>query len=95
MTQEQVDDMQLQIRLNEDYQNQLKKDIEDQMPFITDLLDLAVLKHEYRDNKFELCFDELSNRYTRVRRLRRDGNCFYRAFLFQVFEHFILNKQDP
>ena len=87
--------MQLQIRLNEDYQNQLKKDIEDQMPFITDLLDLAVLKHEYQDNKFELCFDELSKRYTRVRRLRRDGNCFYRAFLFQVFEHFILNKQDP
>ena len=25
-----------------------------------------------------------------MRRLRRDGNCFYRAFLFQIFEHFIL-----
>ena len=23
------------------------------------------------------------------------GNCFYRAFLFQVFEHFIINKSDP
>lgn len=65
------------------------------MPFITDLTDLAVLKEEYRDNKFELCFDELSKRYTMVRRLRRDGNCFYRAFLFQFFEYFILHKQDP
>lgn len=25
-----------------------------------------------------------------MRRLRRDGNCFYRAFLFQLFEHLIL-----
>ncbi len=24
-----------------------------------------------------------------MRRLRRDGNCFYRAYLFQVFEYFI------
>lgn len=39
--------------------------------------------------KFGECFAELSKRYRRVRRLRRDGNCFYRAYLFQVFEHFI------
>jgi ubiquitin thioesterase protein OTUB1 len=29
-----------------------------------------------------------------VRRLRRDGNCFYRAFLFQLFEHFIETKGE-
>lgn len=86
--------MQKQIELNVEYQNQLKKDIEDTMPFITDLVDLAVLKEEYRDNKFENCFDDLVKRYSRVRRLRRDGNCFYRAFLFQVFEHFIHNKDS-
>ena len=81
--------------MNEEYQNKLKQEIEDQMPFITDLVDLAVLKEEYRDNKFEVCFDELYKRYTRVRRLRRDGNCFYRAFLFQAFEHFIHHKDSP
>ena len=53
-----------------------------------------MLKEEYRDNKFEDCFDVLYKRYTQVRRLRRDGNCFYRAFLFQVFEHFIFNKDS-
>lgn len=26
--------------------------------------------------------------YTRIRRLRRDGNCFYRSFLFQLFEYY-------
>lgn len=64
------------------------------MPFITDLMDLSVLREEYRENKFETCFDDLYTRYTKVRRLRRDGNCFYRAFLFQVFEYFIKNCSD-
>ncbi|CDW75085.1 ubiquitin thioesterase otub1 [Stylonychia lemnae] len=95
MTQEQLDEFQTQIKLNEDYQNQLKQEIEEQMPFISELTELSVLKHEYQDNKFELCFDQLATRYSKVRRLRRDGNCFYRAFLFQVFEHFIHNPEDP
>ena len=62
------------------------------MPFISDLQDIAVIKSEYENNKFEKCFDELSKRYKNIRRLRRDGNCFYRAFLFQLFEHFIQTK---
>lgn len=37
--------------------------------------------------------------YTKLRRLRRDGNCFYRSFLFQLFEHYALvlagEKADP
>jgi len=32
--------------------------------------------------------------YKQIRRLRRDGNCFYRAFLFQLFEHYALNMQQ-
>lgn len=26
--------------------------------------------------------------------MRRDGSCFYRAFLMQLFEHCIVNKSD-
>lgn len=37
--------------------NQIKKEIEDTTPYISDLLDLIILKEEYRDNKFENCFD--------------------------------------
>jgi ubiquitin thioesterase protein OTUB1 len=57
-------------------------------------MDLGVLKIEYTDNKFEESFDSLYSRYKQVRRLRRDGNCFYRAFLFQLFEHFICSKGE-
>jgi ubiquitin thioesterase protein OTUB1 len=93
MTQEQIDEMQKQIRLNEDYQNQLRQEIEEATPFISDVTPVDILKAEYADNfKFSDCFEELQKRYKTVRRLRRDGNCFYRAYLFQTFEAFILNK---
>ena len=71
-----------QIAQNEEYANQLKKDIEESSPFVSDLLPLEVLKEEYRENKFENCFDDLSTKYKQVRRMRRDGNCFYRAYLY-------------
>jgi ubiquitin thioesterase protein OTUB1 len=70
----------------------LKQDINNTTPFVSDLLDLAILKAEYSENKFEVCFDALYTRFKQVRRLRRDGNCFYRALLFQLFEHFITTK---
>jgi ubiquitin thioesterase protein OTUB1 len=66
----------------------------DSMPHISDLQDLSVLKEEYKANKFENCFDVLYTKYKNVRRMRRDGSCFYRAFLFQLFEHLILQKED-
>ena len=81
-----------QIALNQEYENQLRQEINNTTPFVSELMDLQVLKAEYAENKFEVCFDALYTRYKKVRRLRRDGNCFYRAFLFQLFEHFILTK---
>ena len=54
----------------------------DSMPHISEMMDLGVLKEEYKANKFELCFDVLYARYRNVRRMRRDGSCFYRSFLF-------------
>ena len=64
------------------------------MPHISDLQDLSVLKEEYKANKFENCFDFLYAKYKNVRRMRRDGSCFYRSFLFQLFEYCIQNTED-
>ena len=81
-TQEQQDEIMKQITLNQEFENQLKQEINNTSPFVSELLDLRVVKAEYSENKFENCFDALYTRYKNVRRLRRDGNCFYRAFLF-------------
>lgn len=62
------------------------------MPFISDLMLVNDVLPEYVGTKFEVSFSSLvSDRgYAHIRRLRRDGNCFYRAFLFQLFEHYAL-----
>ena len=36
----------------------------------------------------------LYSRFKNVRRMRRDGSCFYRSFLFQLFEHIIEQPDD-
>ena len=52
-TQEELDELRKQIELNENYQNELKKDIESQMPFISEVLDTQVVMAEYTGTKFE------------------------------------------
>jgi len=52
-------------------------------------METSVVAFEYTDTKFEQSFsmlikskEEGGSGYKNIRRLRRDGNCFYRAFLF-------------
>ena len=52
------------IEKNNDYANQLKKDIEDSSPFISDLTDISHLITEYHHHKFEDSFEELYKKYT-------------------------------
>lgn len=69
-------------------------------------MSLTVVAKEFQDSKFSASFAVLMTEaenggrgYNNVRRLRRDGNCFYRSFLFQLFEHYALVlagvKPDP
>ena len=88
-TQEELDELHKQIALNNEYQNQIKKDIEEQMPFISEVKDIQVVVQEYAESKFAASVIELTKDkaeggrgYKHIRRLRRDGNCFYRSFLF-------------
>ena len=81
--------MRKQIELSHEYENQLKKDLATQMPFISDLLETSEVSNEYLGTKFEESFKLLTTDkenggrgYKHIRRLRRDGNCFYRAYLF-------------
>jgi hypothetical protein len=67
------------------------------MPFVTELLETQIVMNEYIETKFEDSFAVLikptsdgGRGYRKIRRLRRDGNCFYRAFLFQTFEHYAI-----
>lgn len=68
------------------------------MPFISEVLSTELVLNEYIDTKFEDSFRSLikskqlgGRGYAHIRRLRRDGNCFYRSYLYQLFEFYALN----
>jgi ubiquitin thioesterase protein OTUB1 len=52
-----ADELRKQIELNQEYEEKLKAEIVASTPFVSDLMDLGVLKEEYAENKFENCFD--------------------------------------
>ena len=69
-------------------------------------METSVVAQEFADSKFAESFIILmaekaagGRGYSKIRRLRRDGNCFYRSFLYQLFEHYGLvlagEKADP
>ena len=91
--QREVDERIAHDNANADYEAKLRAETNEQEQ-ISVLMDLSVLKEEYQANKFENCFDALYAKYKNVRRMRRDGSCFYRAFAFQLFEHCVQNKTD-
>ena len=55
-TQAEIDEIQKMTVLSNEYENQLKKDIEDNSPFISEVMDTNVVMHEYTGTKFEASF---------------------------------------
>ncbi|CAI2377064.1 unnamed protein product [Moneuplotes crassus] len=74
----------------EDLKNAVRKD----MPFVSKYLTLDEYKLKWEGNKFYDSFDSIMTKFSKVRELRRDGNCFYRAILWQIFEYFLVNKSE-
>mmetsp|Transcript_36036 Transcript_36036/g.67103 ORF Transcript_36036/g.67103 Transcript_36036/m.67103 type:complete len:239 (+) Transcript_36036:57-773(+) len=55
---------------------------------------LAALKAEYAENpSFLSKVEGLEDHFQAIRRTRPDGNCFYRAYLFGLFEQLAGNKE--
>lgn len=74
-----------QIRVEEEARSEL----------ISKKQNLAILLQEYQESpQFLMKIQGLTTQYNGYRMLRRDGSCFYRAFLFRLFEHLIQNKSD-
>ena len=70
-----------------DYENNLRKEIELTTPLISDELPISNLTEEYKSNKEYLqSIENISKKYKTYRKVRRDGNCFYRSFIYRLFE---------
>ena len=70
--------------------------MQDVVAMIGDLEPPSVLRHEYENADspgFIPGIDFLSVQYRNMRRVRGDGNCFYRAFIFSYLENLLSEYQ--
>lgn len=70
-----------------DYENKLREEIENTTPLLSEPKDLDSLLKEYENSIFSNSIKEVKIKYKSIRYVRRDGNCFYRSFLFRLFEY--------
>jgi ubiquitin thioesterase protein OTUB1 len=71
----------------------IRKEIEENSPLISDVLPLDMLEFEFLEHAAYLIKTKnLKTKYSDYRKVRRDGSCFYRAYLFGIFEHIMKAK---
>lgn len=56
--------------------------------FVGELLKADCLLDKYRDTLFYNSILSIANGDTKIRCIRRDGNCFYYSFVFLMLEHY-------
>jgi ubiquitin thioesterase protein OTUB1 len=80
----------------EDFQNQNDEIEREQKtrPYLTDKLPLESLTEEYQNMDIILNIYKMTQSYRYFRRVRGDGNCFYRALAFGIFEYLIRNNNE-
>jgi ubiquitin thioesterase protein OTUB1 len=77
-----------------EYENNLRKEIENTSPLVSDKLNIEVLLVEYENSIFEHTLQSLKSKYSSIRYIRRDGNCFYRAYLYRLFENICMENDN-
>lgn len=76
------------------YENQLRAEIELNSPLVSEKLDVQYLLNEFKDTNFFNSVLEITQKYKFIRTVRRDGNCFYRSFMFRLFEQLSQEKNS-
>ena len=76
------------------YENKLREEIENTSPLVSEPLDVAILTNEYQNTEYITSIVQIISKYKHIRTTRRDGNCFYRGYLFRLFEEIGVNKDS-
>jgi len=81
--------------LNVEYLNEIRQNIDNNTPLISNKLDIGTLLIEYRENlEYINSIQIIANKYSLLRKIRRDGNCFYRGFIYRIFEYICITKNN-
>ena len=81
--------------LNIEMYNQIMNQIELESPLISDLLSSSTLVKEYQNNlHYKDSIKIIADKYQSIRKIRRDGNCFYRGFIYRIFEYISIRQNN-
>ena len=78
-----------------EYENALREQIQLTTPLISEILPINSLLDDYKNNNEYLnSIKEITNKYKSIRKVRRDGNCFYRSFIYRLFEYICMKNNQ-
>ena len=76
-------------------QEAIQKDIADNTKLVSDKQSLKVLETEFsNDEVFKSKIVKLSDNYSQIRRVRPDGNCFFRAVGYRLCEKLLEDETE-
>ncbi|GFS60063.1 ubiquitin thioesterase OTUB1 [Trichonephila inaurata madagascariensis] len=77
-------------------EREIEREIAETNPLIGPKCDLALLQKEYAEDDliYQQKVNDLRSKYRYVRKMRPDGNCFFRAFTFAYLESLLNDKQE-
>ena len=82
-------------RMAVEYENALKAEIEQTTPLISELLDIKILLKDYEENlEYANSVKIITEKYKYIRKVRRDGNCFYRSYIYRLFEYICMKNNN-
>ena len=82
-------------RMAVEYENALKAEIEQTTPLISEQLDIKILLKDYEENlEYANSVKIITEKYKYIRKVRRDGNCFYRAYIYRLFEYICMKNNN-
>ena len=78
-----------------EYENAIREQIQLTTPLISEILPISSLLDDYKNNNEYLnSIKEITNKYKSIRKVRRDGNCFYRSFIYRLFEYICMKNNE-
>ena len=90
---EQKENIAQNYELSIEYENSLRQEIELSSPLVSEELSIKVLLDDYKSNaEYSTSIKQITDKYKYIRKVRRDGNCFYRSFIYRIFEYICLKN---
>ena len=83
-----------ELRITTEEENIIRQEIAEKNHLISESLDISNLINEYRENQQYINHVKtIANKYKSFRKIRRDGDCFYRGYIYRIFEYICMKNK--